>query len=81
MVEVLNGEHLAGAVLDVTVPEPLPVQHPLRHEKNVLITPHVAGIPFLKQAVDQVVSLFCEDFGNCVEGRPLKRRVDRKTGY
>lgn len=31
------------AVLDVTYPEPLPADHPLRSLPNVLITPHVAG--------------------------------------
>jgi phosphoglycerate dehydrogenase-like enzyme len=31
------------AALDVTDPEPLPPDHPLWREPNVLITPHVAG--------------------------------------
>ena len=31
------------AVLDVTYPEPLPADHPLRGLPNVLLTPHVAG--------------------------------------
>lgn len=31
------------AALDVTDPEPLPVDHPLWHAPNVLITPHVGG--------------------------------------
>lgn len=31
------------AALDVTLPEPLPPDHPLRSLPNVLITPHVAG--------------------------------------
>jgi phosphoglycerate dehydrogenase-like enzyme len=31
------------AVLDVTEPEPLPVDHPLWDNDNVLITPHLAG--------------------------------------
>ena len=32
-----------SAALDVTDPEPLPVDHPLWHAKNVMITPHVGG--------------------------------------
>jgi phosphoglycerate dehydrogenase-like enzyme len=32
------------AVLDVTDPEPLPADHPLRNAPNVLISPHVAGL-------------------------------------
>ncbi|MBM3496170.1 MAG: hydroxyacid dehydrogenase, partial [Armatimonadetes bacterium] len=31
------------AALDVTDPEPLPEDHPLRRMANVLLTPHVAG--------------------------------------
>lgn len=31
------------AVLDVTEPEPLPLDHPLRHAPNVFLTPHLAG--------------------------------------
>jgi phosphoglycerate dehydrogenase-like enzyme len=31
------------AALDVTDPEPLPAEHPLWKEPNVLITPHIAG--------------------------------------
>ncbi|MFF0386653.1 2-hydroxyacid dehydrogenase [Streptomyces sp. NPDC004286] len=31
------------AALDVTDPEPLPADHPLRHAPGVLLTPHVAG--------------------------------------
>jgi phosphoglycerate dehydrogenase-like enzyme len=33
------------AVLDVTDPEPLPAEHPLRSLDGVVITPHVAGAP------------------------------------
>jgi phosphoglycerate dehydrogenase-like enzyme len=32
-----------GAALDVTDPEPLPADHPLRHVPGVLISPHVGG--------------------------------------
>ncbi|MFE1328108.1 hydroxyacid dehydrogenase [Streptomyces sp. NPDC058741] len=32
-----------SAVLDVTDPEPLPADHPLRSLPNVLLTPHLAG--------------------------------------
>lgn len=41
LVEVVSGR--LNAVLDVTEPEPLLRDHPLRALPNVLITPHVAG--------------------------------------
>ena len=37
------GERRITAVLDVTDPEPLPHDHPLRGLPNVLLTPHLAG--------------------------------------
>src|SRR5262245_63449122 len=39
----LRSGHLAAAWLDVTDPEPLPDDHPLRGLENCHITPHVGG--------------------------------------
>ncbi|MFF1879611.1 hydroxyacid dehydrogenase [Leifsonia sp. NPDC058230] len=36
-------DHGLHAVLDVTDPEPLPLDHPLRHLDSVILTPHIAG--------------------------------------
>jgi phosphoglycerate dehydrogenase-like enzyme len=43
LVDALREEHLGSAWLDVTNPEPLPEDHPLRHLSNCYITPHTAG--------------------------------------
>ncbi|PSP86578.1 hydroxyacid dehydrogenase [Halobacteriales archaeon QS_1_68_17] len=43
LVAALRKNHLRGAALDVTDPEPLPEDHPLWNFENVLITPHNAG--------------------------------------
>ena len=43
LVKALQSGQLGGAGLDVTDPEPLPVDHPLWKFENVIITPHVAG--------------------------------------
>ena len=42
MASLLSG-HLGAAFLDVTVPEPLPPEHPLWTTPNCYITPHTAG--------------------------------------
>lgn len=39
----LDSGHLFGAGLDVTDPEPLPVDHPLLARTDVVVTPHVAA--------------------------------------
>lgn len=39
----LHSGHLAAAWLDVTEPEPLAADHPLRLAPNCYITPHIAG--------------------------------------
>ena len=40
LIAALNSGTIAGAVVDVTTPEPLPPEHPLWLAKNLLITPH-----------------------------------------
>lgn len=39
----LRSGAIAGAALDVTEPEPLPAEHPLRSAPNLLITPHIGS--------------------------------------
>jgi D-3-phosphoglycerate dehydrogenase / 2-oxoglutarate reductase len=43
LVTALRSGKIAAAALDVTDPEPLPPDHPLRTMENVLITAHIAG--------------------------------------
>jgi phosphoglycerate dehydrogenase-like enzyme len=42
LVQALNSGRIRAA-LDVTDPEPLPVDHPLWRCPNLLITPHIGG--------------------------------------
>ncbi|XP_020497558.1 glyoxylate reductase/hydroxypyruvate reductase b [Labrus bergylta] len=44
--EALSTGQIAGAGLDVTVPEPLPTDHPLFTLKNCVILPHVASASY-----------------------------------
>lgn len=43
LLNALRSGHVSAAWLDVTDPEPLPADHPLRAEPNCFITPHTAG--------------------------------------
>ena len=81
LAEALNAGRIAGAALDVFVPEPLPRDHFLWEAKNLLITPHVAGNMSLGYTRDKDVDMFCEDLENFAAGRPLAHLVNRKLGY
>lgn len=45
LIEALQANRIAGAGLDVFEKEPLPQDSPLRKMKNVILTPHTAGMP------------------------------------
>lgn len=81
LMDALNSGHLAGAALDVVVPEPLPKDHPLWDTKNLLLTPHISGNMSLGITCDLDVELFCEDLKNFAAGKKLERFVDRSLGY
>lgn len=79
LVEALKNGKLAGACLDVTDPEPLPVDHPLRSFPNVIITPHVAGVSNV--TIQRGNALFRENIRRFGAGEPLLNVVDKQAGY
>lgn len=81
LMDALNSEKLAGAALDVMVPEPLPADHPLWETKNLILTPHISGNQTLSYTRDKGVEQFCENLGRYAAGQPLKHVVDRTRGY
>jgi len=57
LVQALNDDLIAGAVLDVVSPEPLPSDHPLwDFFPNVIISPHIGGQS--RRRFDDVVDIF-----------------------
>lgn len=81
LVQALNSGRLAGAALDVMMPEPLPEDHPLWSARNMIVTPHVSGNMTLGYTCDLNVEMFCQDLANYAAGRPLNGLVDRARGY
>lgn len=69
----LRSGHLAAAWLDVTEPEPLPEDHPLRHEPHCFITPHIAGGHANES--ETLVRHFIANFKRYLDGKPLLDRV------
>jgi phosphoglycerate dehydrogenase-like enzyme len=79
LVEALRGSEIAGAMLDVTDPEPLPDSHPLWSFDNVLVTSHTANtatmaVPELAAQVERNVRAFAA-------GEQLEGLVDVDAGY
>lgn len=56
LLALLESDHLAGATLDVTDPEPLPAEDPLWAHPRVLVTPHVAAVTRPESAVPEIAS-------------------------
>lgn len=79
LVAALRAGRIAGAALDVTDPEPLPVGHELWDLPGVVVTPHSSG-DFVGWR-DALVELFADNFLRWVEGRPLRNVVDKSLGY
>ncbi|WP_315774159.1 MULTISPECIES: glyoxylate/hydroxypyruvate reductase A [unclassified Bradyrhizobium] len=77
LLAALDSGHLAGAVLDVTDPEPLPADHPLWRHPRVLITPHVASVTQPETAARAVA----ENIKRHRAGLDPVGLVDRSRGY
>ncbi len=78
LVAALRSGQVGGAGLDVTEPEPLPVDHPLWQFDNVIITPHVAGYGGERE---RHMTLLRENLRRYIAGEPLLNVVDPKRGY
>ncbi|MEQ8788602.1 MAG: D-2-hydroxyacid dehydrogenase [Pirellulaceae bacterium] len=79
LVAALQSGHLAGAGLDVTEVEPLPVESPLWDMPNVLITPHVGAQS--RHRIDDTTQLMCENLRRYLAGKPLRNLVDKRLGF
>jgi phosphoglycerate dehydrogenase-like enzyme len=73
-----NGE-IAGAALDVTDPEPLPADHPLWKQQNVIITPHLAGTG--GDSRERTFTLAAENLRRYLQGEALLNVIDINLGY
>lgn len=69
----LRSGHIGAAWLDVTDPEPLPDDHPLRNEERCFITPHIAGGQ--KDEIGILTRHFLANLRLFLAGAPLRDRV------
>jgi phosphoglycerate dehydrogenase-like enzyme len=77
LVDALNQNKIAGAVLDVTEPEPLPEDHPFWTTPNLFLTFHTSAMSY----PEDMVEVFAENYHLYIEGKPLKHQVDFERGY
>lgn len=64
------------AALDVTDPEPLPSDHPLWHERDALITPHISGFYHLPQTLDRIIGIAVRNLEHFIAGEKLENVVN-----
>ncbi len=77
LIDALENGAIGGACLDVFTVEPLPETSPLWDMPNVVITPHNSGVS--PSNMERSMSMFIENLGRYVHGRPLRNRV-REAG-
>ena len=77
LIDALNQNKIASAVLDVFEQEPLPQDHPFWETPNLLLTFHTAAISY----PEDIVKLFIENYLLYTKGKPLKYQVDFERGY
>jgi D-3-phosphoglycerate dehydrogenase len=79
LVDALEEGHVAGAGLDVTATEPLPVGDPLWTAPNLIVTPHSSASSQL--TTDLVWGILSENVGRFMRGEELMNLVDKRRGY
>ena len=79
LLQALQEGWIAGAGLDVTVPEPLPEDSPLWDMPNVILTQHASGhSPY---NADRITTIFLDNLDRFLRGELLHNIVDKKLGY
>lgn len=77
LMDALNNNKIAAAVLDVTSPEPLPEDHPFWTTDNLFLTFHTSAMSY----PEDMVRVFAENYKLYVEGKSLNHLVDFERGY
>lgn len=79
LIRALKEKIIAGTGLDVFEKEPLPETSKLWKIKNVLITPHYAGMT--PHYTDRVIDIFCLNLKAYLKNKTLPNLVDKNKGY
>jgi D-3-phosphoglycerate dehydrogenase len=77
LIEALQTGQIAGAGLDVFEKEPLPEDSPLRRMRNVILTPHTAGMPDGLKYHERRYAFFLENIARVSQGKPPISALNR----
>lgn len=77
--EALASGQVAYAALDVTDPEPLPGDHPLLRQPNLLITPHIGSATSETRVA--MAQLTADNLLAGLAGKPLPACVNQEVNY
>jgi phosphoglycerate dehydrogenase-like enzyme len=81
LIGALAERRIGGAVLDVTVPEPLPDDSPLWTLADCLVTPHISAWGDEAALWHTTALLFAENLGRYARGEPLLNVTSRSAAY
>jgi len=79
LIQALKEGWIAGAGLDTFENEPLSRNSELWDMKNVLITPHVAGLS--RYYFERLTNIFCKNLIRFTNSKPLINVVNKTLGY
>lgn len=77
LLQALDSQHMAGAILDVFRTEPLPSEHAFWSHPAIRVTPHISGPTHAAKAIQQIAQRIHAQQA----GLPLEGVIDRQTGY
>ncbi|MAJ50634.1 MAG: glyoxylate/hydroxypyruvate reductase A [Flammeovirgaceae bacterium] len=77
IIDAIENKQLSGAFLDVFPEEPLPKQSPFWNHPKIMITPHIAVVTKINEAVPQIMA----SHNRMMAGELPEILVDRIKGY
>jgi phosphoglycerate dehydrogenase-like enzyme len=80
LVAALQAGTPAGAALDVYEIEPLPAEHPLWRQPNVILTPHIA-VQDAQNVEERRFAVLLDNARRFAAGEPVKNVVDKALWY
>ena len=78
--EMLKSEKIAGAILDVFAPEPIPSSSDVWDVPNLIISPHISADDG-NSYIENTLLLFLNNLECFISNKPLLNQVDRNLGY